>query len=123
MKLQASLAIVLWTCCSSSICFSQDGKSMPDHPLIKNQKGTLSPSSPAASMPVPLYKSLETATTNSQKADIYFLIAKYYAAERLKIDSSLFYIEKIKQQSQAGNYELGMGKYYLSRAFTLYYRG
>jgi signal transduction histidine kinase len=64
---------------------------------------------------------LRNTASNIERADLCFLIARYFA-DRLKVDSALFYSEKIKQESEAVNYELGMGKYFLTRSYALYFR-
>lgn len=115
------LLIVLWAVYGPGVCFSQNSGSFPSHPVVTDPKKSFDNVLSVQSTLADLFKSLTTTTANSQRADIYFLIAKYYAARRLKIDSALFYTEKIKQESEAGHYEKGIGKYYLSRAFSLFY--
>ncbi len=120
MRMQTSL-VVLWTFFSTCICFSQNTQTNPDHPSGKNAKGPLADAPAAQSALGDLFRSLENAKTNSQKADICFRVSRYYA-DRLKIDSALFYSEKIKEESLAGKYEMGMGKHYLARSHALYFR-
>lgn len=57
----------------------------------------------------------------AERADICFSVSRYFATH-LKVDSALFYSEKIKQESQAINYETGMAKYHLARSMALYLR-
>lgn len=64
---------------------------------------------------------LAHAATNKERADLCFSICLYFGS-RLKIDSALFYCDRIKKESEAGNYELGLAKYYIIRSYTLYYR-
>lgn len=60
-----------------------------------------------------LISSLEKATTVKAKADIYFSICKVYEAG-MKVDSSLFFANRIKEISEEGNYETGLGMHYLA---------
>src|SRR5687767_11824854 len=58
---------------------------------------------------------LGRASSNKERAEICFAISRYYA-DRLKIDSALYYSNRVKIESEAGKYELGMAKYYISRS-------
>lgn len=121
MRLQFLLLFVLSIFYSTGNCFSQDSKSNPDHPSGKNAKGPLA-DAPAGLLTLDsLFSSLKNTKISSHKADIYFRLSRYYA-DRLKIDSALFYTEKIKEESISGKYELGMGKYYLAKSYALYFR-
>ncbi|MGZ8525829.1 MAG: ATP-binding protein [Chitinophagaceae bacterium] len=121
MRVQTLLLVVLWTLYGTGFCFSQESKPNPDHPSGKNAKWPLS-NAPAAPLVLEgLFRSLENTRINSQKADIYFRISRYYA-DRLKIDSALFYSEKIKEESLAGKDEVAMAKHYLAKSSALFYR-
>ncbi|HEY6505979.1 MAG TPA: hypothetical protein VIZ28_18520, partial [Chitinophagaceae bacterium] len=121
MRRQTLLLFVLWIFYCTSTGFSQSVQAKPGHPQAKEAKGSLSDAPAAEALRDSLFRSLENAKINSQKADIYFRISRYYA-DRLKIDSALFYSDKVKEESVAGNYELGMAKYYLSRSHALFFR-
>ena len=56
---------------------------------------------------------LEKATSSKAKADICYSISKAYEAG-MKVDSSLFFANKIKELSLEGNYETGLGMHYLA---------
>jgi len=121
MSVQTILLIVLWIFFGKSISFSQDSKDNSGHPFSKNAKGPLG-DAPAGLLTLDsLFRSLKDAKINSQRADIYFRLSRYYA-DRLKIDSALFYSEKLKEESISGKYELGMAKHYLARSYALYFR-
>ncbi len=120
MRGRICLTIVLLTVCSTVI-FSQHNQKFPTTSTAKNTKEII------RSVPVPqatladMFTIVESATTNFQKADAYYWVSRYYA-DHLKIDSALFYSEKIKDVSEQGKYELGMGKYYLAKSYALYFR-
>src|SRR5687768_5962792 len=65
-----------------------------------------------------LISSLEKAETVKAKVDICYFICKAYEAG-LKVDSSLFFANKIKEISQEGNYETGLGIHYLATGGAL----
>ncbi|MEO7445554.1 MAG: sensor histidine kinase [Ferruginibacter sp.] len=65
---------------------------------------------------------LSTAASARAKADIYFDISRKYS-DGLKIDSALYFAEKIKAFSQKDDYKTGIGKYHLALSFAQYYRG
>jgi signal transduction histidine kinase len=64
---------------------------------------------------------LQKENSTTKKADICFKLSIWYS-DKLKIDSGLFFANKIKEHSEKTGYTTGMGKYYLSRALALYYR-
>ena len=68
-----------------------------------------------------MHQVLANAATNRERADLCYAICLYFAS-RLKIDSALFYCDRIKKESEIANYELGLAKYYISRSYTLFYR-
>ena len=68
-----------------------------------------------------LFNELRKATSVKAKADICFEISRRYSSG-LKIDSALYFADKIKGFSRQSNYELGTGKYYLALADALYFR-
>ncbi|HEY5774186.1 MAG TPA: histidine kinase, partial [Chitinophagaceae bacterium] len=73
--------------------------------------------------PVPqLQDSLSKVTSAKGKADICFAISSWYS-DRLRIDSGLFYANKIKELSEPAGYETGIGKYHLASSLALRYRG
>ncbi len=121
MKMQTLLLFVLWIFYCTNTCISQDIQAKPVHSQAKDAKGSLSDAPVVPALLDSLLSSIKNTKINSQKADIYFRISRYYA-DRLKIDSALFYSEKIKEESEAGNYELGIAKYYLSRSHALFFR-
>ncbi len=88
------LAMAIWSC--HTICFSQK--------TISDLKGDLA-----------------LATSARLKADICFEIADAYT-NSLKIDSALYFADKIKEYSQQSNYETGAGKYHLAFAWAIFYR-
>ncbi|MFI5130504.1 MAG: ATP-binding protein [Chitinophagales bacterium] len=64
---------------------------------------------------------LETVTSGKAKADICLEIAERYTSA-LKIDSAIYFANKIKEYSQQSNYETGRGMYHLAFATAIYYR-
>jgi signal transduction histidine kinase len=73
--------------------------------------------------PVPaLQEALGKTNSNREKADICFTISTWYS-DRLKIDSGLFFANKIKELSLQTGYETGIGKHHLALAMALYFRG
>lgn len=72
--------------------------------------------------PIPaLMTSLEKEMSATKKADICFTVSILYA-DRLKIDSAIFFATKIKELSQPVGYEAGLGKHYFALASALHYR-
>jgi signal transduction histidine kinase len=72
--------------------------------------------------PIPaLITSLEKEASAIKKADICFTLSILYA-DRLKIDSAIFFADKIKELSLPAGYETGSGKYYFAFAAALHYR-
>src|SRR5688500_2428800 len=73
--------------------------------------------------PIPqLQEALGKTNSSKEKADICFTISTWYS-EKLKIDSGLFYANKIKELSLPTGYETGLGKHHLALAFALFFRG
>ena len=68
-----------------------------------------------------LQRDLDKAITSRARADVCFDFSRKYA-DALKIDSALFYAERIKEYSQKDNYETGLGKYHLALSLALHYR-
>lgn len=68
-----------------------------------------------------LRRQLEMQLSPKAKAGICFDLADRYAVI-LKIDSAIYFANKIKEYSQQSNYETGMAKYYLAFAGAIYYR-
>ncbi|MGZ8536948.1 MAG: histidine kinase [Flavisolibacter sp.] len=119
--MQTSLLLVLCALYNQVICYSQNAKTESGHPSSTIAKGPLA-DAPAAEFGLnSLLKSLENTSISADRADIYFKISRYYS-DRLKIDSALFYSEKIKDESIKAKYELGTAKYYLARSHALYFR-
>lgn len=73
-----------------------------------------------ASLPV-LITSLEKEPSVTKKADICFTVSIHYA-DRLKIDSAIFFANKIKQLSEPTGYQTGLGKHYFALAAAFHYR-
>jgi len=69
-----------------------------------------------------LQNELKTASSTRSKADVCFNISRKYA-DGLKIDSALYFAEKIKEFSQKDDYKTGIGKYHLALSFAQFYRG
>ena len=69
-----------------------------------------------------LQNELNKANSARAKADICFNISRKYA-DGLKIDSALYFAERIKEFSQKDNYKTGIGKYHLALSMAQYYRG
>jgi signal transduction histidine kinase len=117
MNVKALLFIAWLLCCSQGLCFSQGGKSKStgknEEPLAEGivQRGKIDS----------VLNVLRNTASNQERADICFLIARHYA-DRLKVDSALFYSELIKKESEGGKYEVGMAKYYLARSHALFLR-
>ena len=121
MRTQTILKILLIQLCSA-VCFSQTSK-----PLKKNQALTVKAEEPLTELGTSVAKLdsmsmvLRNTVGSAKKADICFLISRYYS-DRLKIDSGLFYSEKIKEFSLLVDYEQGIGKYYLAKSYALFFR-
>jgi signal transduction histidine kinase len=76
----------------------------------------------AAQKTIPEYLSeLNAANSPKAKADICYEISDKYAVS-LKIDSAIYYSNKIKEYSTQGDYETGIGKYHVAYAVAIYYR-
>jgi signal transduction histidine kinase len=101
--------------------FSQDSPRdtlLAVHKQNKGSKKIIVAATPA----VPeLLLALQKPMTTQKKVDILYDIAGKYL-DRLKIDSALFYAQKIKLLSDSAGYEAGLAKYYLARGSALYYR-
>lgn len=121
MKVLTLAVVVSWTLYAQGICFSQNSRPGYDHPSGRSSGGSVTNVSNMSATLTDLFISVEKAKTNSEKADAYFFLSRFYA-DRLKIDSAIFYSEKVKEESDAAGYEKGIGKYYLSKAYALYYR-
>ena len=65
---------------------------------------------------------LDNARSNRARADVCFNISRKYA-DGLKVDSALYFAERVKEFSQKDNYETGRGKYHLALALAYHYRG
>lgn len=68
-----------------------------------------------------LNEELAKTTSPAAKADIYFWISRFYA-DRLKIDSALYFSNLVKQQSELVKYEKGLAKSALARSYALFFR-
>ena len=68
-----------------------------------------------------LQDSLNKTTSTKEKADICFTISVLYS-NKLKIDSALFFANKVKEFSQQGAYETGLGKGYFAKGLAFLYR-
>ena len=60
-----------------------------------------------------LQNELDKASSARAKADVCFNISRKYA-DGLKIDSALYFAERIKEFSQKDDYKTGIGKYHLA---------
>ena len=101
--------------------FSQDSRRDTLHAVIKQNKG-LKKITVAITPAVPeLLLALQKPMTVQKKADLLYNIASGYL-NNLKIDSALFYTQKIKIISDSAGYEVGLAKYYLARGSALFYR-
>ncbi len=69
-----------------------------------------------------LQNELDKASSARAKADICFNISRKYA-DGLKIDSAMYFAERIKEFSQKDDYKTGMGKYHLALSIAQFYRG
>jgi signal transduction histidine kinase len=121
MRLYYLLLVLLWVAGGSAICFAQGNSRGKSNTLSKKADEPLAEVRIVPSKLDSVFQVLQNATAHSQKADISFAISRYYA-DRLKIDSALLYSERIKEESLAGNYELGLAKHYISRAHALFFR-
>jgi len=68
-----------------------------------------------------LKNDLERATTSQAKADACFNISRKYAAG-LKIDSAIYFANKVKEFSEADKYKTGVGKHHLALATAYNFR-
>ncbi len=101
--------------------FSQHSSSDSLHKVIKQSKVTKKIAvTPASAIPE-LLLSLQKSMTVPKKVDLLYNIATGYL-NYLKIDSALFYAQKIKSISDSAGYEPGLAKYYLAKGSALYYR-
>ena len=82
---------------------------------IKKQKAVTIPAIPE------LLQQLKNTRSPARQVDILFDIVGTYL-NRLKIDSALFYTQKIKIISDSARYEQGLAKYFLARGSALFYR-
>jgi two-component system, NarL family, sensor histidine kinase UhpB len=102
-------------------CISQNKVLGDPHPGYKKVKTIDISTKTVQQKLADLFESLAKASTVAEKADYYFWIARYYASA-LKIDSSLYYSNKIKEVSEPASYEHGMGIYYFARNYALFFR-
>jgi signal transduction histidine kinase len=65
---------------------------------------------------------LNRGKTASVKADVAFELSRRFA-DALKIDSALYYAEKVKEYSEQDKYRIGLGKYHVALALAFYFRG
>ena len=65
---------------------------------------------------------LDNAMSARARADVCFIISRKYA-DGLKIDSALYFAERIKEFSQQDDYKTGIGKYHLVLSMAQFYRG
>jgi two-component system, NarL family, sensor histidine kinase UhpB len=101
--------------------FSQNNPRDTPHPVHKQNKGSkkiiVAPTTAVPELLLALHKPI----TTQKKVDILYEIAGKYL-DRLKIDSALFYTQKIKTISDSAGYEAGLAKYYLARGSALLLR-
>src|SRR5215203_5860401 len=68
-----------------------------------------------------LLLSLQNATAVKMKTDLLYDIAAAYL-NNLKVDSALFYAQRIKELADVSGYEEGLGNYYLAKAGASFLR-
>ena len=68
-----------------------------------------------------LSKAFASTSSLREKADISYSISKIYN-DALKVDSAIFFANKIKEYSLAAHYQMGLGKHYLSMGSALFLR-
>ena len=110
----------LWFVFFNVVVFAQNKDRNETHTAVRSKelKNTTVQATPA----IPeLMLLLQKAATVPKKVDILYEIAADYA-NHLKIDSALFYAQKIKNVSDSVGYEAGLAKYYLAKGSALYYR-
>ncbi|MBC7938076.1 MAG: hypothetical protein H7Y86_22225 [Rhizobacter sp.] len=110
----------LWLVFFNAVVFAQNKDRNETHTAVGNKE--LKNTTVQAIPTIPeLILLLQKPATVSKKIDILYEIAANYA-NYLKIDSALFYAQKIKTVSDSAGYEAGLAKYYLARGSALYYR-
>ncbi len=101
--------------------FSQDSQRDTVHTVLKQNKGVKKIAVIATPAVPELSLALQKPITTQKRVDILYEIAAKYSS-KLKIDSALFYAQKIKLLSDSTGYEAGLGKYYLARGSALFFR-
>lgn len=101
--------------------FSQDSQRDTVHTVLKQNKGVKKIAVIATPAVPELSLELQKPITTQKRVDILYEIAAKYSS-KLKIDSALFYAQKIKLLSDSTGYEAGLGKYYLARGSALFFR-
>jgi signal transduction histidine kinase len=122
MKTGIAALFCCWFLLQMPVAFSQvQSKSGINMPRTRITKPFLKPLMNREALD-DAFGSLPKTNTPAQKADLYFTLS-WHLANMLKIDSALLYSNKIKEESEAGNYEAGMGKYYLAEEHAKFFRG
>lgn len=104
------------------ITISLHAQDRPSDALHSNLKSTSQKNASSILPALPeLIQSLNKQMSVDQRTDVLTDIATNYL-NKLKIDSALFYINRIKKISDSANYEAGLGKYDLGLAGAYYYR-
>ncbi len=91
------------------------------HPDYKGNKPSESPSKSINLVISELIQSLQKTNKVVKKVDILYEIAGSYL-DSLKVDSALFYAQKIKLLSDSNGYLPGLGKYHLAKGIALFLR-
>jgi signal transduction histidine kinase len=101
--------------------FSQDSRRDTLHAVLTQNRGKKKIQVAASPAAPELLLLLQKTSSVQKKVDILYDIAATYL-NRLKIDSALFFAQKIKIISDSAGFEAGLGKYYLTRGSALFYR-
>jgi two-component system, NarL family, sensor histidine kinase UhpB len=105
----------------SDCVFSQDTGRDILHAALTPNKGSKTVTAVAIPAVPELLMALQKSITVPQKIDLLYNIAAGYL-NNLKIDSALFYAQKIKIIADSAGYGAGLAKYFLARGSALFYR-
>jgi signal transduction histidine kinase len=100
---------------------SQDSRSDAMHAGNKQSIGAKKVTPALTPAIADLLLALQKPMTISKKVDLLYNISAGYL-NYLKIDSALFYTQKIKTISDSAGYEAGLAKYHLAKGSALFYR-
>jgi signal transduction histidine kinase len=101
--------------------FAQDSRTDTLHAALKQNKDSKKVTVAATPSIPELLQELQKPMVVKKKVDLLYNIAAGYL-NYLKVDSALFYTQKIKAISDSSGYEAGLAKYYLAKGSALYYR-